>query len=303
MKFTENKVKFLILPILIIVAGIIMFVVNSVMNGGVNSGFNYDTEFVGGMRMHLNVGREFDNEELRKLIVDTCGEVAAPVVQKIGDGTEASIKMSELSNEKKADLETVIKQKYGEKSIKELTSASASFGASVQRKALIFTLIAILCILAYIAIRFEFKSAVMAVIALAINVLVMMSVYVITYMPLNTTFIAAMLTVVGYSINNTIVVFDRIRENMRGFNGRNGKTVADVVNQSIKESMGRTINTTVTTLITIVLLYFLGVNAIKDFAFPLIIGVLAGAYTSIFVVSPFWASWKQAEIDEKNQKK
>lgn len=303
MKFTQNKVKFLLLPILVIVAGIVMFVVNSFMNGGAKGGFNYDTEFVGGMRMQVNVGKEFDNEEIRKLVIDTCGEVAAPVVQKVDDGTKASIKMSELDNEKKASLETTIKQKYGDKSIMSLTSASASFGDSVQRKALIFTLIAILCILAYIAIRFELKSAVMAVIALAINVLVMMSVYAITYMPLNTTFIAAMLTVVGYSINNTIVVFDRIRENMRGFNGRNGKTVADVVNQSISESMGRTINTTVTTLITIVLLYFLGVNSIKDFAFPLIVGVIAGAYTSIFIASPFWASWKQAEIDEKNQKK
>ena len=132
--------------------------------------------------------------------------------------------------------------------------------------------------LVYIAIRFEFKSAVMAVIALAINVLVMMSVYVITYMPLNTTFIAAMLTVVGYSINNTIVVFDRIRENMRGFNGKK-QLVADVVDKSIMESMGRTINTTVTTLITIVLLYFLGVNAM-----PLL---LINMESLILIFSPF----------------
>ena len=143
----------------------------------------------------------------------------------------------------------------------------------------------------------------MAVIALAINVIVMAAVYAITNIPLNTTFIAAMLTVVGYSINNTIVVFDRIRENMRGFSSKRGQTVADVVNKSIMESMGRTINTTVTTLITILLLYFLGVNTIKDFAFPLIVGVIAGAYTSIFIVSPFWANWKQAEIDAKSQKR
>lgn len=294
MKFTQNKTKFLLLPILVIVIGIVMLFAR---------GFNFDTEFIGGIRMQVNVGGQADTEEIKKLVVETCGDVAAPVVQKIGDGTQVTIKMSEVELEKKMALDDKLTEKYGENAIMSSNSASASFGASVQRKTLIFTLIAILCILAYIAIRFELKSAVMAVVALAINVLVMMAVYLISYKPLNTTFIAAMLTVVGYSINNTIVVFDRIRENMRGFNSKRGQTVAEVVDKSISESMGRTINTTVTTLVTILLLYFLGVNAIKDFAFPLIIGVLAGAYTSIFIASPFWASWKQSEVDAKNQKR
>ena len=294
MKFTNNKAKFLILPILIVVVGIVMFFVR---------GFNLDTEFVGGIRMQINVGSEFNNEDIRDLVIETCGEVAAPVVQKIGDGTQATIKMSELDLETKTALDNAIKAKYGEEAIMSSNTASASFGAQVQGKALIYTIIALLCILAYIAIRFEVKSAVMAVFALAINVLVMMAVYLISYKPLNTTFIAAMLTVVGYSINNTIVVFDRIRENMRGFNAKRGQKVAEVVDRSIMESMGRTINTTVTTLITIILLYILGVNSIKDFAFPLIVGVLAGAYTSIFIASPYWASWKQSEVDEKMARK
>lgn len=294
MKFTKNRTKFLLLPILIIVIGIVMYFVR---------GFNFDTEFVGGVRMQINVGEQFENDDIRELVIEAAGEVAAPVVQKIGDGTQATVKMSELDADTRTKLDEAIKAKYGEDAIMSANTASASFGGQVQRKALIFTLIAILCILAYIAIRFELKSAVMAVIALAINVLVMMAVYLISYTPLNTTFIAAMLTVVGYSINNTIVVFDRIRENMRGFNSKKGDVVADVVDRSIKESMGRTINTTVTTLITIVLLYIFGVESIKAFAFPLIVGVVAGAYTSIFTASPFWAAWKQSEIDTKSKKK
>lgn len=294
-KYTEHKVKFLLLPILIIAVGVVMFF----MHGG----FNYDTEFVGGIRMQLNIGQSFDNQEIENFVVETAGEVAAPVVQKIGDGTQATIKMSELDEETKTKLTDALKGKYGENCIMSLNTASASFGTQVQRKAFIYTFIAILCILAYIAVRFEIKSAVMAVISLAINVIVMMAVYAITYTPLNTTFIAAMLTVVGYSINNTIVVFDRIRENMRGFNAKKGHVVSEIVNRSISESMGRTLNTTITTLITIVLLYILGVNSIKGFAFPLIIGVLIGAYTSIFIVSPFWASWKESEIESKKTKK
>ncbi len=294
MKITENRVKFLILPILIIVIGAVMYFVR---------GFNFDTEFVGGIRMQVNVGSDFNNQEIADLVVETAGEVAAPIVQKIGDGTQATIKMSELDDETKAKLEAALTEKYGENAIMSSNSASASFGAQVQRKALIYTIIAILCILAYIAVRFEVKSAVMAVIGLTINVLVMIAVYLISYVPLNTTFIAAMLTVVGYSINNTIVVFDRIRENMRGFNARKGHVVSEIVDKSIKESIGRTLNTTVTTLITLLLLYFLGVNSIKSFAFPLIVGVIIGAYTSIFTASPFWAAWKTAEIEAKSKVK
>ena len=292
-KYTENKVKFLILPILIIIVGIVMIFTR---------GFNFDTEFVGGIRMQINVGKEFKNEEIRDLVINTVGKDASPVVQKLGNGNQATIKMSELSDEAKAQLEEAIKKAYGENAIMSVNNASASFGNDMQWKALIYTAIALLCILIYIAFRFELKSAVMAVIALALNVLVMLAVYLITYLPLNTTFIAAMLTVVGYSINNTIVIFDRIRENMKGFNAKKGATVSEIVDRSVSESMGRTLNATITTLITILLLYFLGVNTIKEFAIPLIIGVIIGAYTSIFVASPFWAAWKTSEIEAKKAK-
>ncbi len=292
-KYTSNKVKFLILPILIIIVGIVMIFTR---------GFNFDTEFVGGIRIQVNVGKTFENQELKDLVINTVGKDVAPVVQKLGDGTQATIKMSELSDEAKAKLEDAIKAAYGENAIMSVNNASASFGQQMQWKALIYTAIALLCILIYIAFRFELKSAVMAVIALTLNVLVMLAVYLITYLPLNTTFIAAMLTVVGYSINNTIVIFDRIRENMKGFNAKKGATVSETVDRSISESMGRTLNATITTLITILLLYFLGVNTIKEFAFPLIIGVVIGAYTSIFIASPFWAAWKTAEIESKKTK-
>ena len=259
MKYTQNRVKFLLLPILIIVVGAVMMFTR---------GFNFDTEFVGGIRMQINDGSEFENKDLADLVVEVAGEVASPVVQKIGDGTQATIKMSELDDETKAKLEAAITEKYGEEAVMSVNSASASFGVQVQRKALIYTIIAILCILAYIAVRFEVKSAVLAVFALAINALIMMAVYAISYKPLNTTFIAAMLTVVGYSINNTIVIFDRIRENMRGFNAKKGQVVSEVVDRSIKESMGRTINTTITN---------------TQFTFFIIIPLLS--YTIIFYLS------------------
>ena len=300
----KNKVKFLIIPAVIILVGIIMYFVNS--------GFNYDIEFMGGVKMEIAWDKHPSTEEIRKNLEDATG-ISPIVVQTTENGISIKTKAVEekakedeavLNSTKNENTEKIfeeLKAKYSltDEALLSESSASASFGKQVQGKAFLFTAIAVLCILLYIAFRFEWRSAVMSVVALIINILVMMAVYAIFYTPLNTTFIAAMLTVVGYSINNTIVVFDRIRENMKRVNAKRGITISNVVNDSIKESMGRTLNTTITTLITIILLYFIGVTSVKEFAFPLIIGVIAGAYSSIFIASTFWASWKEAAVEAK----
>ena len=293
--FVGNKFKYLLIPALIIVAGIVMYFVHG--------GFNFDVDFMGGIRMQIDLGQDVPNKEITDLVNDVLAKndgAGKVTVQKSGDnGNQIVIKTPPVDESVKTEIFNELKAKYNleDEALLSVSSASASFGLETQRKALLFTLLAIACILIYIAIRFEWRSAVMAVMALAINVLVMASVYTVTNIPLNTTFIAAMLTVVGYSINNTIVIFDRIRENMRM--RKKNTTVSDLVNKSISETLGRTINSTITTLITIVLIYILGVNTIKEFALPLIIGIIAGAYTSIFVASPFWAVWKESDMKAK----
>ena len=290
--FTKNRWMYVIFPALIIVLGIVMY--------AVHGGFNFDVEFLGGTRMQVELGQEFNNDDISKAVMDELGLSAS--VQKSGTSTtQAIIKIQDTEDNAAAteNVLNILKEKYSLEDVAPISvsTASASFGMEVQRKALVYTLVAILCILAYIAIRFEWRSAVMAVIGLAINVLVMAAVYSITNIALNTTFIAAMLTVVGYSINNTIVIFDRIRENMKG--RRKDETVAKLVDRSITETFGRTINSTITTLITIVLIYILGVNTIKDFALPLIVGIVIGAYTSMFIASTFWAAWKESSMQAK----
>ena len=291
--FTNNRWKFAIIPALIIVFGIVMYIVHG--------GFNFDIEFLGGTRMQVELNQEFDNEEITKEVMDKLNLSAS--VQKSGTSpTQAVIKIQNTDDNTAAqqNVLNILKEKYNlgdDVQPISVSTASASFGLEVQRKALLYTLIAIICILIYIAIRFEWRSAIMAVIALAINVVVMAAVYAITNIALNTTFIAAMLTVVGYSINNTIVIFDRIRENMKG--RKKTETVAALVDRSIVETMGRTLNSTITTLITIVLIYILGVNTIKEFALPLIIGIVIGAYTSMFIASTFWASWRESSMQAK----
>ena len=293
--YTKHKMKYLLLPIAIIVLGIIMYFVHG--------GFNFDVEFIGGIRMQVDIEGDYTSKDIADLVKDATGLDAT--VQSSPASDTVVIKLPATDDEdggeaNKEKVLTALAEKYTiDEDAVEVQSAAASFGKEVQTKALTYTLFAILCILIYIIIRFEWRSGVMAVIALAINVLVMASVYSITNIALNTTFIAAMLTVVGYSINNTIVIFDRIRENQK--NRKRTETISEMTNRSITETLGRTINSTITTLITIVLIYILGVNTIKQFALPLIIGIVIGAYTSIFIASTFWASWKESDAQAKAQ--
>lgn len=285
---TENRWKFVLIPALIIVIGIVMYFVHG--------GFNFDVEFMGGIRMQVNMHTEFENKAVADLIQEKTTDTINAVVQTGDNSQVAVIKTPPVEEEVKNEIFEALKAEYNlsDEDLLSVSSASASFGNEVQRKALLYTLLAILCILIYIIIRFEWRSAVMAVIALAINIVVMAAVYAITNIPLNTTFIAAMLTVVGYSINNTIVIFDRIRENLKL--RKKNETITDLTNRSVMETLGRTINSTVTTLITIVLIYILGVSTIREFALPLIVGILAGAYTSIFIASGFLGAWKESEV-------
>lgn len=290
-ELTKNRWKFVIIPALIVVVGIIMYLVHG--------GFNFDVEFMGGVRMQVNMHTDFSNDEVASIIQEATTDTVNATVQKGSTNEIAVIKTPPVEDNVKTDIFNALKDKYSlaDEDLISVNEASASFGLEIQRKALLYTILAIICILIYIAIRFEWRSAVMAVVALAINVLVMIAVYAVTNIPLNTTFIAAMLTVVGYSINNTIVIFDRIRENQKA--RKKNESISEMTDRSIMETLGRTINSTITTLITIVLIYFLGVQTIKDFALPLIVGIIAGAYTSIFVASTFWAAWRESEMQAK----
>ncbi|MBR0366252.1 MAG: protein translocase subunit SecF [Clostridia bacterium] len=293
--YTSNKVKFLLLPVVVILLGIVMYFVHG--------GFNFDVEFVGGIRMQMDIEGDYTSKDIQDIVKDATGLDATVQSSAASDTVVIKLPATDDEDGGEANKEKVLNalsEKYTiDENAVEVQSAAASFGKEVQTKALTYTLFAILCILAYIIIRFEWRSGVMAVIALAINVLVMAAVYTITNIPLNTTFIAAMLTVVGYSINNTIVIFDRIRENMK--NRKRTESISEMTNRSITQTLGRTINSTITTLITIVLIYILGVNTLKEFALPLIIGIVIGAYTSIYIASTFWASWKESDAQAKAQ--
>jgi preprotein translocase subunit SecF len=168
-------------------------------------------------------------------------------------------------------------------------------------KAFLSVVLAAVLMLVYITIRFELFSGIAAVTALIHDVLIMTAVVCIARVQINSSYIAACLTIVGYSINDTIVLFDRIRENNKQFSIKT-MTRADVADISIRQTLSRTINTSVTTLVTILALYVFGVASIREFALPLIVGLISGTYSSIFIASPVWVALMQKKHKQEHQK-
>jgi len=185
----------------------------------------------------------------------------------------------------------------------DLSRVGAVAGRDLINNAIKSVLVASVLMLLYIAIRFDFFSGMAAILGLLHDVLIMLSVSVIlrSFMRVETTYIAALLTIVGYSINNTIIIFDRIRENSHKPQLRSMKR-DEIVNLSVKESLSRTLNTTATTLITVVVLYIFGVDSIKLFALPLIIGIIAGTYSANMINGYIWAALKDAYDMRKKAK-
>lgn len=172
-----------------------------------------------------------------------------------------------------------------------VSSVSAEVSDSLKRSAVIATVVAVALMLVYIAIRFEGRAAVAAVVCLTHDIIIMLFAYSIFNIPVSSTIIATILTILGYSINATIVIFDRIRENVRR-NGGKGDFASNA-DKGVKSTLMRSLNTTITTLITIGLIYFMGVTSIKNFALPLIVGILAGVYSSVCLSANVWAALKK----------
>ena len=275
----EKRNIFFIISAIVIIAGIVGFVING--------GFNTDIDFTGGTEIYVNIGAEYDEMAIRDALKGVDG-VEISSVQK-SDDTEAIIKTHELTQEQKVAAQDAIKAAFANATILSEDNVSASVGAELWNNAATSIAIAAILMLIYITFRFELLTGISAVLALLHDMLIMMSVYALFKIPVNTSFIAAILTILGYSINATIVVFDRVRENTRFLKK---ESFADVVNKSIWQTIGRSINTSVTTLIVLVVLYIIGVPSIKEFAFPLIVGVVCGCYSSLFLAGQFWVLLK-----------
>ena len=259
-------------------------------------GLNFGIDFKGGTKIVVDFGGSFDKVEADGIVK----EYADDAVTKTVESTQYEIKSKDLDETKTAELFDALKEKYSlEDSALILQSQiGPSVGKELTRNAIISVLVACVAMLIYIAIRFEFNFGIAAITALVHDVLITLAFYAIFNIPVNNSFIAAMLTIVGYSINDTIVIFDRIRENSHSMRR---STPAEIANTSINKTLARSINTSLTTLIIIGAVNIF-VPTVREFSLPLLIGIAAGAYSSIFIASPIWVLLQKRKPKNKNVK-
>lgn len=292
----KNRMK----PCLIFSLAIMLIALVMTLTG---HGLNLGVDFTGGTLMTYNMGSEFDTNDISAVL--TANGISDAQIAKVGQDNEVQIRISDKDNTDslRSELEKSLSEKYPNIKYVDLSRVGAVAGRDLINNAIKSVLVASVLMLLYIAIRFDFFSGMAAILGLLHDVLIMLSVSVIlrSFMRVETTYIAALLTIVGYSINNTIIIFDRIRENSHKPQLRSMKR-DEIVNLSVKESLSRTLNTTATTLITVVVLYIFGVDSIKLFALPLIIGIIAGTYSANMINGYIWAALKDAYDMQKKAK-
>lgn len=269
-------------------------------------GINVGIDFSGGMSMQYTMGETVTQSDIEG-VLNGIGlkDYAVSVQGSNRDSINIRIKAIDEDGVQgvQASITEALQAKYPNAAIYgDVNYVGPVAGATLLRNAFFSVLIAALCMLIYIAIRFDFNSGAAAVLGLVHDVLIMLSFMVIlrSFVQMNSSFIAAMLTIVGYSINNTIIIFDRIRENARKMPSSTPRV--DVVNRSIKECLGRTINTTLTTLVTIVCLYIFGVSSIREFALPIIVGIISGVYSANMINGYVWAFLEEKKRAKKAAK-
>ena len=276
----KNFKWFALVSVAIILAGVVCLVVNG--------GFATDIDFAGGCKMVVSTEGATDVSEgtIKKAVESVEGMEYYGLVKM--DGGLMQIKTSSIDSGAEGEaLYKAVKDAAGLKgeSYESCENISPSLSKDLLVNAIYALIVAIAGILIYICIRFEFAAAVAAILALLHDTLIMLAAYAIFRFTVNSTFVAAILTIIGYSVNATIIIFDRVREN-RKFAGKLG--FSEVCEKSVRQTLRRTANTTVTTLVALICLYILGAESIKMFAIPLIIGVLAGTYSSVCISAPLW---------------
>lgn len=287
--FVKKKFVCIICSLVVIAAGFVAMGVYA--NGEQGSILNYSLEFKGGTSTNVTFNEDLSMETIHSDVVPLVEEVTGDAnveTQKVSGSNEVIIKTRTLSVEEREQLNSKLEEAYGvDKENIKADSISATVSSEMKRDAIVAVIVATICMLIYIWIRFkDLRFATSSVLALIHDVLVVLAFYAITKWSVGNTFIACMLTIVGYSINATIVIFDRIRENMKIMGTK--AALEDVVNASINQTLTRSIYTSLTTFIMVFILFILGVSSIREFALPLIVGIICGGYSSVFLAGPVW---------------
>ncbi len=313
MNIVKNWKYYIIAPLVIVFVAIIVFAC---------LGFNLGIDFTGGTILKVNFGTDISNSEynnykseIESILNDN--NIKKYSLQKEGSTEDASIsiKFQDINGKTEEEMADVISAVIEQIevtlnpdntipnfNVEDSQRIGASASDNLIRNALLSIGLAVLLMLIYIAIRFEFASGIAAIVALLHDVLIMCAMVIICRIQVNSSFIAALITIIGYSINNTIVIFDRIRENLRK-DEYSKTTNAQMVDISVRQTLTRTIYTSLTTILSVALLAIIGVSSIREFLFPIIIGLFAGTYSSIFLSGTIWSFIYNRSKDKRLQKR
>ena len=253
-------------------------------------GFNMGIDFTGGSIMDLQFHKTVSVAEVRDVLKER--DLGNAIIQlESSDSAVTSaqgvlIRTGVISDEQRQQVMADLKSKLGDFDIQRVENVGATIGGELIQQAVLAIVLSWVLMIAYITIRFEFRFALAAIIALIIDVTVTLSYFSLFHVEMDSSFVAALLTVVGYSVNGTIVIFDRIRENLKIH--RRSESMTEMVDNSIWQTMGRSIYTVGTSLFAVVAIFLWGGETIRNFAFAMLVGFSSGAYTSTLLAGPLW---------------
>jgi len=292
----RSKIWFAI-SLLVIIPGIISMFVN---------GFNFGIDFTGGTIMDMRFEKQVTLVEIRDVLKEYGLDNATIQLSGEASNVESSenvmIRTVDLEENDRKAIMASLKEKVGNYTVLREEKVGATIGGELIMDAFMATVISWVLIIFYVSYRFEWRFGVSAVLALVHDILVVLSIFSFTQKQVDSSFVAAILTVVGYSINDTIVIFDRIRENLK-LHFRRGGDLYALVNRSIFQTLTRSLYTVFTCLFTTFALYWFGGDTTKDFAFALICGFFSGCYSSIFIASPLWVIMRNIAEKDKTARK
>lgn len=283
--FVGNRKYWFIFSGLLLLLAIVAFAYNGTVKKNV---MNFGIDFTGGTLISLRFPSGVSENDVRDVLAKY--NLEKSVIQRSGH-KDIYIRTEELKRNVRVGIINDLKKEYGDVELLEADTIGPVIGKELRTQAFWALLLASLGIIIYVSFRFEFKYAVAALIALYHDAIITTGVIALLWRNIETPFIAAILTIMGYSINDTIVIFDRIRENIKKHGGKK-KKFSEIINISITETLARSINTVLTTMIVVLCVLFFGGETLKDFALVLLIGFAIGAYSSIFLASPIIAAWE-----------
>ena len=288
--FLKHKKVFFAIAIVCMISGPVAMLIHSQGSG---KALNYSLEFMGGTSTNVTFNEDYSIEEIDEKVKPVVQEVTGDAniqATKVSGSNQVIIKTRELSLDERTELSQKLNEKFGvDESTITAESISSTVSNEMRQDAIVAVIIAAICMLIYIWLRFkDIRFGASAVLALLHDVLIVLAFYAIARISVGNTFIACMLTIIGYSINASIVIFDRIRENLSSSKKHSDEALKEIVNRSITQTLTRSIYTSLTTFITIAALFILGVPSIREFAAPLIVGIVAGAFSSVCISGPLW---------------